>query len=67
MTKASNFRDMTVQELELQLTDLNKELFSLVNEKKRSKKVENPHKIKEKKKDKARLLTIMHEKQSVNT
>lgn len=67
MTKASNLRDMTVQELELQLIDLNKELFNLVNEKKRSKKVEQPHKIKEKKKDRARLLTIKHEKQTVNT
>lgn len=66
MTKASNLRDMTVPELELALVDLGKELYNLVNEIKRTKKLEKPHLIRLKKKEKARLLTILHEKQSVN-
>jgi len=64
MTKASNLRDMAIPELELAVDDLNKELFALVNEKKRAKKVEKPHLIKEKKKEKARMLTIISEKQA---
>lgn len=66
MTKASNLRDMTVPELDLALSDLNKELYTLVNEVKRTKKLEKSHLIRLKKKERARLLTIMHEKQSVN-
>lgn len=66
MSKASTFRDMAVSELEAALVDLNKELYNLVNEMKRSKKHEKPHLIRLKKKDKARLLTIIHEKQSIN-
>ena len=66
MTKASNLRDMTVPELDLALTDLSKELFALVNEMKRTKKLEKPHLFRLKKKERARLLTILHEKQSVN-
>lgn len=63
MTKASNLRDSAVEELEAALQDLNKELFGLVNEMKRTKKLEKPHLIRQKKKEKARLLTIIHEKQ----
>jgi large subunit ribosomal protein L29 len=66
MTKASDLRDMAVPELELALVDLNKELYTLVNEMKRTKKLEKPHLIRLKKKERARLLTILHEKQSVN-
>lgn len=64
MSKASNLRDMAVDELDLALSDLNKELYNLVNEMKRSKKLEKPHLLRQKKKEKARLLTILHEKQS---
>jgi len=66
MTKASNLRDMTIPELELALVDLGKEIYTLVNEAKRTKKLEKPHLIQQKKKEKARLLTIMHEKQAEN-
>jgi len=66
MTKASNLRDMTVPELEVALADLGKELYALVNEGKRTKKLEKPHLIRQKKKEKARLLTIIHEKQSTH-
>lgn len=64
MSKASNLRDMALPELEAAVEDLNKELFTLINDKKRSKKVEKPHLIREKKKQKARVLTIISEKQT---
>jgi large subunit ribosomal protein L29 len=67
MAKASDLRDMTVNELEVALNDLSKELFEMVNEFKRAKKLEKPHLLKQKRKEKARLLTILHEKQSVHT
>lgn len=66
MTKASNLRDMTAPELESQLEDTSKELYTLVNEMKRTKKSEKPHLIRLKKKERARLLTILHQKQSAN-
>lgn len=66
MTKANNLRDMAASELELTLEDLNKAIYALVNESKRTKKLEKPHLIRQKKKEKARLLTILHEKQSGN-
>lgn len=64
MLKASNFRDMSIEELEVMLTDLCKELFNLTNESKKTKKLEKPHLLRQKKKEKARLLTVLHEKQS---
>lgn len=66
MTKASNLRDMAVPELELALIDLQKEIYQMTNEMKRTRKLEKPHLIRQKKKEKARLLTILHEKQSAN-
>ena len=66
MTKASSLRDMAVSELETALVDLNKDLFALVNDKKRTKKLEKPHLIREKKKQRARMLTILGEKQAAN-
>lgn len=67
MLKASNLRDMAVEELKLALNDLNKELYNLVNEMKRFKKLEKPHLLQQKRKEKARLLTIIHEKQSASS
>jgi large subunit ribosomal protein L29 len=64
MTKANNYRDMTEEEVEALYSDTRKELFHLINELKKAKKVEKPHLIRQKKKDIARLLTVMNEKQS---
>ena len=58
--KASEIRDMTAQELENKLVDLEKELFALrfqhtVNQ------LDNPARLKAVKKDIARIKTIMRE------
>jgi ribosomal protein L29 len=62
MKKAKEFRDQTVEELQSALTDYQKELYSLVNEKKLSKKLEKPHLLRTNRKNMARLLTVMNEK-----
>ncbi len=59
--KASEVRDLTVQELENKLVDLKKELFALrfqhtVNQ------LDNPARLKAVKKDIARIRTILTEK-----
>lgn len=62
--KASEIRDLTTQELENKLTDLKKELFALrfqhtVNQ------LDNPARLKDVKKDIARVKTILREKSGV--
>jgi large subunit ribosomal protein L29 len=64
MLKANDLRDMSVEELEATFNDICKELFELQNEMKKAKKLEKPHLLRQKRKEKARLLTILHEKQS---
>lgn len=59
--KASEVRDMTAQELENKLTDLKKELFArrfqhTVNQ------LDNPSRLRDVKKDIARVKTILREK-----
>lgn len=67
MLKASNLRDMSIDELEASLSDLAREVYNLINEMKRANKPEKPHMLRQKRKEKARLLTILHEKQSFNS
>lgn len=64
MTKASVYRDQTIEELQASCEDARKELFLLVNQNKQTKKMDKPHLIRQKRKDIARLLTVITEKQS---
>ena len=59
--KASDLRELTVEELQTKLTELKEELFNLrfqhaINQ------LENPHKIADVKKDIARVKTLLNEK-----
>ncbi len=63
MAKPKDLRDQSVEELRYQYRDLSKELFQLRNEIKITRKAEKPHLIREKKKDRARVLTILREKE----
>ena len=59
--KAKEIREMTAEELSAKLTDLKKELFNLrfqhaINQ------LDNPHKMVEVKRDIARVMTILQEK-----
>ncbi|MBQ5331356.1 MAG: 50S ribosomal protein L29 [Oscillospiraceae bacterium] len=61
--KASEVRDLTVQELENKLVELKKELFALrfqhaINQ------LESPARLKAVKKDIARVLTVLSQKKS---
>ncbi len=62
MTKAKEYRDQSLEELEALLLDLRKELFSLRNELRVNKKLDHPHKLAEGRKDIARILTIISDK-----
>jgi large subunit ribosomal protein L29 len=63
MLKAKDLRDQAIDELEATLLDIRKELYFLKNEQKMTKKLEKPHMLREKKKDIAKLLTVIREKQ----
>ncbi len=59
--KATELRNMTAEELNGKLKDLKEELFNLrfqhaINQ------LDNPHKIEDVKRDIARVMTVLHEK-----
>lgn len=62
MKKAKDLRDQSIEELEAHLLDLDKERFHLVNEYQLNKKVEQPHRLRAQRRDKARVLTVLNEK-----
>ena len=59
--KASEIRKMSVEELEKELAGLKEELFNL-RFKHAINQLDNPHKIADVRKDIARVMTILHEK-----
>ncbi len=61
--KAKEIREQTKEELEARLEDCKKTIFELRNELKMSRKLEKPHFLKQSKKTKVRILTILTEKQ----
>lgn len=59
--KAKNFKDMSAAELDSKLKELKDELFHLrfqhaINQ------LDNPHKINDVKRDIARVMTVLHDK-----
>lgn len=64
MLKAKDLRDQSNEELEATLIDSKKELYELQNELNQTKKLEQPHLLRERKKDIAKILTVLSEKQS---
>lgn len=62
MAKASKIKDQSVEELKAMFHDLSKEIFQLKNEIKFTKKVEKPHLVRSKKRDRARVLTFLRQK-----
>ena len=63
--KASEVRAMSVADLEKKLADLKKDLFNLRLQN-ATNQLENPGKINDVKKDIARVMTIIREKQAEN-
>ena len=66
MSKAKEFRDQSLEELELNHQALLKQLFELNHTFKYQKKKEKPHEHKLARKNIARLLTVMTEKRNAN-
>lgn len=58
---ATKLRENTPEELRLRLDDAKKDMFTL-RVRQTTKELENPHAIKTKRRDIARILTILHEK-----
>ncbi len=61
MAKAKELREQSQEELKALYQDLSKELFQLRNEMKVTRKMEKPNMVRIKKKDRARVMTILRE------
>lgn len=61
-TKVKEYRDQSMDELEVAKDELGRKLFELRNAKQANKKVEQPHLLRDTKKEIARLLTVINEK-----
>lgn len=64
MLKAKDLMNQSVEELEGQYEDVCRNIFELVSELRVSRKLEKPHELKEKKKDRARILTVLRQKKN---
>jgi len=62
MDRVAKFRDQSVEELKALSRDLSKEIYQLTNEIRITRKVEKPHLLRQKRRDRARVLTILREK-----
>jgi large subunit ribosomal protein L29 len=56
------FKDQSVEELKIAYEDLSKQIFDLRNELSVNKKLEKPHLVKQKRRDRARVLTALKAK-----
>jgi large subunit ribosomal protein L29 len=60
--KASGLRDMTVEEIQVRVTELREELFNL-RFRNSMKQLDNPLKIRTSRREMSRLLTVLREKE----
>ncbi|MFA6118375.1 MAG: 50S ribosomal protein L29 [Parachlamydiales bacterium] len=64
MVKINEIRDQSEEHLQYRLSEINRERFDIVNELKAAHKTEKPHLLKELKKEKARILTVLTERKN---
>lgn len=62
MKKNRRFKDTPASELQVLYRDLSKEIYDMRNEKALSRKLDKPHLLKQKIKDRARVLTFLKQK-----
>ncbi len=62
MLKAKDLRNEAIEELQAMVQEISREIYELRNELRISRKLEKPHLLVSKKKDRARILTIISEK-----
>ena len=65
MSHIKEMRDLTKEQLETMIEDLNRDIYELKNQLSSARKLEKPHLLKEKKKDRARAMFILAEKTEV--
>ena len=63
MAKKKQLRDQSIEELKAMHREIDRDIFSLRNELAMQRKLEKPHLIKAKRKERARVLTILTQKQ----
>jgi large subunit ribosomal protein L29 len=63
MDKMKEFRDQSKEELKALYLDLSKEVYEMKNEISTTRKIEKPHLVRKKKRDRARVLTLLNQKQ----
>lgn len=63
MTKAKDLRTQSESELKELYQDLSKELFEMRNQMQVKRKMDKPHLMRIKKKDRARVMTVLREKE----
>lgn len=63
MSKSDVLRNNSIEELRVMHVDAKKAMFDLINELKSSKKLDKPHLIPAKRKEIARILTVLREKE----
>jgi len=61
MAKVKELRDQSQEELKALYQDLSKELFQLRTEMKVTRKMQQPHQVRIKKRNRARVMTILRE------
>lgn len=66
MTKAGNLRDQSLEELERTLELTRRDLFTLRCEFSQNTRWEKPHRLQLKRREVARLLTVIHEKRTAS-
>lgn len=62
MDRMLAFKDQSVEELKALYQELSRDIFELRNEISINKKIEKPHLVKQKKRERARLLTVLRQK-----
>jgi large subunit ribosomal protein L29 len=62
MLQAKELREQPVQELQKKCEELARDIYKMNSELKTARKIEKPHELREKKRDRARILTVLSQK-----
>ena len=62
MSNINEIRELPLDQLEVLIEDLNKEIYELKNQLMVARKLEKPHQLRDKKKDRARAILALSEK-----
>jgi large subunit ribosomal protein L29 len=66
MGRTKQFQDQSAAELKALSLDLSKEIYNLTNELSVNRKIEKPHLLRQKRRDRARVLTILRQKEGAS-